>query len=129
MRRRVAASITASALFLTPLAAFATTDGPNYPAVGSNNSDSGITAWSNPGNISANDASYASFSSGANSQYLRARDYGFAIPTDATIKGIQVTVGRRATQTGGNGTRDPELSLYRGGTGISGRGQADPLTD
>ncbi len=113
-----------------PLSALAaTTDGPNFPAIGSNDNSVGVTAWTNPGNITANDSSFATITTGATSQYLRGRDYGFAIPTNATVTGIQVTIGRKATQTGGNGTRDIVVSLFKGGTGVVGDNKADTATD
>lgn len=56
------------------------------------------TAWSNPSNAGASDNSYATFSRGTsgNSRYLRAYNFGFAIPVGATINGIAVSVERKA---------------------------------
>jgi hypothetical protein len=60
----------------------------------------GTVTWANPGNITALDATYATAtfpsSSTATSEYLKAESFGFAIPTGATIKGIQVSVLRAA---------------------------------
>lgn len=51
------------------------------------------TAWTNPGNITADDTSYATCASGSSgSAYLVARNLGFSIPTGATIDGVTVVV-------------------------------------
>ncbi|MCP4379813.1 MAG: hypothetical protein GY798_00015 [Hyphomicrobiales bacterium] len=52
----------------------------------------GTAAWSNPGNVTADDGTNASSSSNTkNTQlnYLVASDFGFAIPANATIEGIE----------------------------------------
>ncbi|MBS1742833.1 MAG: T9SS type A sorting domain-containing protein [Bacteroidetes bacterium] len=92
------------------------TDGPNLAGTAAN-SGSG-TAWSNPGNVNANDNAYASVTGfgTAFSQTLVASDFGFAIPSDATIKGFQVSIARfRSGGTTGE-IQDNSLKLVKGGT-------------
>ena len=52
----------------------------------------GLTAWTNPGNVTADDAADATCS-GAGSDYLVARNFNFAaVPTGAVILGVFVRV-------------------------------------
>ena len=97
---------------------------------GANVSGTGSVAWTNPGNITADDTSYATAArSNATSQYLEGTNYGFAIPSDATINGIVVTLGRYESSTGsGNDVRDSVVSLIKGGT-ITGNNKAATTTE
>lgn len=50
-------------------------------------------AWSNPGNITADDGSNASYvGNGTPSEWLEATQFGFAIPDGATIDGFEIRV-------------------------------------
>ena len=69
-----------------------TSTGAAAPDVGENNASVGTTAWTNPGNVIANDGAEATCNAGADSQYLVVRDFDFAIPTGATIETIRVDV-------------------------------------
>lgn len=65
--------------------------GDKFPTSGTNVDRSGATAWTNPGNITADDASVASVS--AASDYLVATGFDFsAIPDAANIVGVTVKV-------------------------------------
>ena len=82
------------------------TTGTTTPATnagtGSNVSVVGSADWANPGFIIADDTSYASASltgSVLSSGYLEGTNYGFAIPVDAAINGIVVTIGRHESGT------------------------------
>lgn len=60
---------------------------------GENNAGIGATAWTTPGNVTADDAADATCNAGASSQYLIARNYAFsAIPDGAIIAGVLVRV-------------------------------------
>lgn len=64
-----------------------------FPGTGENNAGIGATAWSNPGNITADDVTNASCSAAASSQYLVARNFNFAsIPDGSTINGVTVRI-------------------------------------
>ncbi len=56
---------------------------------GANDGGSGV-AWTSPGNITADDSFVAqvSLSAGQESQYLYATNFGFSIPSGATIEGV-----------------------------------------
>jgi large repetitive protein len=75
------------------------TSGPNSCGTGSNYNDGGDVAWSNPTNIQANDAAYATVALPASkvSQELKAQNFGFAIPTDATITNVAFSYIRKAS--------------------------------
>lgn len=73
------------------------TQGPSYPGTGVDDNSVGVSIWSNPGNITANDGNYATnnvgFSTGGYAgftDYLKATNFGFSIPGGSTIDGIIV---------------------------------------
>lgn len=71
------------------------TAGPNFPGTAADDATTGTVAWNNPGNITTNDGVYSetNFVSTSNkSHYLKATNFGFSIPSGATINGITVTV-------------------------------------
>jgi hypothetical protein len=63
-----------------------------FAGTGENNAGIGATAWTNPGNIGAQDGSEATCNAGASSQYLVARNFGLAVPGGSSIQGITVRV-------------------------------------
>jgi hypothetical protein len=59
------------------------------------------TAWTNPGNITANDGAVASCNSGTTgSAYLRASNFTFNIPANSLIQGFTVKVDMAESSTG-----------------------------
>ena len=66
--------------------------GPFFPASGINIGAG--DAWTNPGSITAADASLATVTciNGNSSRALASSDFGFTIPTDATIDGIVIEI-------------------------------------
>lgn len=59
------------------------------------------TAWTNPGNITANDGTTASVSSGSfGSNYLVASNFGFTVPTGSVIQGVTVKFEAAESSTG-----------------------------
>lgn len=88
------------------------------PSTVTGNTGSGTEDWTSVSNITADDGSVAT--TGANlanlevTKDLKATNYGFAIPTNATITGIEVIIDRRAT--GANDIEDASLRLIKGGT-------------
>jgi len=98
--------------------AYAATAGPTDAGTGTNVNGPGTIAWANPGNITAVGAPYATaiLTPGATSEYLQGTDYGFAIPSNATINGIQVTIRRQSSSNSGNNSvDDSDLYLLKGG--------------
>ena len=67
------------------------TTGVKLPSSGTSVARSTATAWTNPGNITANDGTVASITGGATgSAYLVGSNFGFAIPTNSVINGVRV---------------------------------------
>ncbi|MGD0887035.1 MAG: fibronectin type III domain-containing protein [Thermodesulfovibrionales bacterium] len=98
--------------------------GPNSPTAAVNNALVGSRAWSSPTNIFAADNAYAAAVAMVNNQasaYLVASGFGFAIPTGATITGIQVSVTRLQGSEPGTATiQDYSVKIVGGGviTGV-----------
>ncbi len=92
--------------------------GPKYPTSVTNGSVT--NPWTSPGNATSSNASYASFTtSGSTSAYLNATNFGFAIPSNATIRGIVLEIQKRTSSTSSGKTiKDASVILY-GGTGTS----------
>lgn len=64
----------------------------------------GSTDWTNPGTITADDGLSASVAlKDTDSDYLKASNFGFAIPTGATIDGIAIRVKARVEIDGSTG--------------------------
>lgn len=104
------------------------TAGPSLPTAGANDASVGSTAWTNPGNITANDGTYAvaGVPNGGTSQLLVGTDFDFAIPDGATINGIEVAIERKS----GVGTAlhiDLAITLYQAGA-VAGDNKADTGT-
>ncbi len=116
--RRLVASMTASVFLLMPLSAFAVTAGPNNAGSGAEAAGPGTVAWSNEGNITVDDTNYATsnMGPGETSEYLVASNFGFAIPSNATIDGITVTIARASSaNTLGFSINDSEVRLMKNG--------------
>jgi hypothetical protein len=106
------------------------TTGATSPGTGSNVAGIGTIDWSNPTRITANDNSYATVVvNGSTSRYLRATNFGFAIPSTATIIGITAEIRRFQNNTGGgNDVRDVEVKLLKS-TGLVGTNLAATGTE
>ncbi len=103
----------------TTLPSSSTTTTPVTNArTGADVSGTGTGIWINPGNITAADSNSATVTlNGATSHYLEGTNYGFTLPANATINGIQVTVGRyESGLSSGNDVRDSVVSLMKSGT-------------
>jgi hypothetical protein len=74
--------------------------GNTFPGTGENNAGIGATAWTNPGNVTADDTTDATCTAAASSQYLVARNYSFAIPPNADILGITVRIEASESSAG-----------------------------
>lgn len=72
---------------------------------------SGNRAWLNAGFVTADDTNYATVTlgGGENSKYIRARNFGFSIPTGATITGITATIMRQSSSNAGGNSIDDEV--------------------
>jgi hypothetical protein len=92
------------------------TTSATFPTTGANVTGIGSVAWTNPGRIVANDDSYATaaITSSAGSNYSQGSGFGFAIPADATINGLLVTIGRKTSS--GTTIYDNTVQLVKAGT-------------
>lgn len=92
------------------------TTGPNNPGTLASDSSFGTSAWTNPGNAAASDDSRATSgaSIGSPTQYLKATNFGFAIPTGDTINGITVEIER--SRGSSISIADQRVRLVKAGT-------------
>jgi hypothetical protein len=109
----------------------AQTAGPNNAGAGSNLATTGTINWVNPGNILADDVSYAtvSLSGGQVTRYLYGSSYGFSIPAGSVINGISVAIRRQiASSAGARRVRDASVRLVKAGA-VVGNNYAYTTTD
>lgn len=94
--------------------------GPNSPGTTANDAAIGTLAWGTTSNAVSSDDSYAErlLSSFAASQYLKVTNFGFSIPSGATIDGILVEIELK-TDSGSFYIQDNSVKIVKGGT-ISG---------
>ncbi len=105
------------------------TAGPNAPGTMANDAAVGTDSWGTPNNAKVSDNSYAIAvaSSTSDSNYLKATNFGFAIPSGATINGVSVSIERYFSTTP-NSAKDKVVKLVKGGT-VSGDNKADTGTN
>ncbi|WP_207511967.1 T9SS type A sorting domain-containing protein [Longitalea luteola] len=124
------------ALFITSFTrAQCVASGPNSPGASTSTSFPGSDfSFSNPSNVLANDNSRSSASSvlslfSGQTEHLQATDFGFSIPTAATICGIEVHVAKSATDVVLNLTSvtDYNVQIIKNGV-LTGTNQADQST-
>lgn len=96
--------------------------GPTIVGTGADDAAIGNTAWTNPGNITADDASYATVavSNVAVAHYAKGTNCGFSIPANATITGVVVDV---KIKSGTTGAQFNSVKLCKAGT-ITGTSQS-----
>lgn len=72
--------------------------------------------WTNPGRASASDNSFAQANvDGSTTRLLRCLNYGFTVPAQAKVVGIQVDVERRSNRTSNGGSHDAAMRIVQGG--------------
>jgi len=91
--------------------------GAESPGTMGNDSTVGTVAWSNPDNAKASDGNDATvYLEDQISSYLAATNFGFSIPSGATIDGIKVEIEE---STGTDAGDESSIKIIKGGT-ISG---------
>ena len=97
--------------------------GPNTGGTFASDATLGVVAITNPASAQLSDNAYATavLLATQTTQYLKATNFGFSIPLDATITGRTVNVERSSTV--GSTTNDNSIKLVKGGT-ISGNEKA-----
>jgi hypothetical protein len=116
IRTAAASSLVPLILLVAPAGfAFALSSGPSAPGTMSNDTTVGTVAWSVPNNAKVSDDTYTTASGSAVfvSNYLKATNFGFGIPTGARIDGIVVTVERKTDSTS---VKDIGVYLVKNGT-------------
>lgn len=80
----------------------------------------GTIAWNSPSNSASQDNTYASCQVDGNlttTHYLKVTNFGFAIPSGATISGIKVEVDKYSTiPAGTNHLKDSQVRIVKAGT-------------
>ena len=98
------------------------TAGPLYPGTVVDAADVGTVVWSNPAYAKTSNNVYATYyASGPSlgtSHWLKTTGYGFAIPTNATIDGVEVGVEVKSSSS--NGANENGVKLVKAGavTGV-----------
>lgn len=102
--------------------------GPFFAGTAANDASIGFVAWTNTSNATgATDASFAActYSAPNTGNYLKVTNFGFSVPTGATIQGIVVAVQKKKS-AGGDDVIDQAVRIVKGGTiGATDRGTAD----
>lgn len=116
-------------LSLFAVRAHASSSGPNNPASGVNDTSVVGRDWSNPENItSGSDSTFTSVflsATGRESRRLIASDFGFSIPSDATVLGIDIDWRRdKLNISGGPQITDLEVRLIDGSGSLVGDNKA-----
>jgi hypothetical protein len=93
-------------------------EGPNGPTAGADDASVGTQAWTNPGNVTAEDATFATANGlpalPSLSHYLFATGFGFTVPDGSTILGILVEWKRKGSTLGH--VLDNSVKIVKGGT-------------
>lgn len=86
----------------------------NFAGTGANDASVGTVAWLNPSNITSDDGSSAIVDTDtALSNYLKATNFSFTVPSMATIDGIEVIFGDRGSVN--VGLVDSAIRIVKGG--------------
>lgn len=109
------------------LTTLVTSTSATSPGTMADDSSIGTIIWLNPDNAKVSDAVYATINGAQNSisHYLKATNFGFSIPIDATISGITVEIQKQKGAVDGDST-DNSVKLVKGGV-ISGNDKADTV--
>jgi hypothetical protein len=99
--------------------------GPLSPGTCADDSAVGTVAWANPDNAKVSDNVYAVLSGGTSSHYLKATNFGFSIPTGATINGILLEIQQRVV-TSGDGANPSQVRIVKadGSIGTTNKGSS-----
>lgn len=99
--------------------------GPKDGGTFSNDSSVGTVGWANVTNARLNDSAYATASLGnaQTSNYIKATNFGFTIPADATIVGIKVDIDRKGSSNS-NTVQDNAVRIIRADGSLGGTNRA-----
>lgn len=88
------------------------------PASSSDDNSAGIISWNNVGNVTSSDNSRVTATAlilGQNTHYLRAENFGFSLPSGASLCGIEVHIEKGAIGLLANVT-DNRVYIIKGGS-------------
>lgn len=107
-------AIVVAVALLSASAALAQIAGPNTPGSVVDDPSIGSQTWTAPSDAATSNDVYAgvAVSSGSPSHYLKATDFGFALPPTAAIVGIEVDIERK---TGVGAIEDNAVRIVKGG--------------
>ena len=99
--------------------------GPNEPALVQN--DGSGLSWSSPENAADSDTSNASvaLSGTGSTTYIKATNFGFNVPLNATIIGINVQIQKSVSGGTTGHVQDSSVEIVKGGVISSGLGRSD----
>ena len=89
--------------------------GPNSPGTVVNDNSTGTIPWVNPGNATTSDDADATCTLSVKGNYLKATNFGFAIPADATINGILVEFEKDQDGAAIDAISDNAVRIVKGG--------------
>lgn len=111
-------SVLAAVVVFCVLLAFASTAGPTIAGTGGTAGSclAPTVCWSSPGNVTANDGTFATaaLNAGGGSNELQGTNFGFTVPAGSTINGITVEINKKAISGIGNPT-DVDVTLLKAG--------------
>ena len=102
--------------------------GPNSPGTMADDATVGTAAWTNPDNAKVSDNVYTTVGAGDTgiSHYLKATNFGFSIPSGATIGGILVEIERKGDLSdASNNIQDSNLRIVKSDGTIGTTNKAD----
>lgn len=87
----------------------------NSPGTMADDSAVGTISWTNPNNAKVSDNVYATVVTNLSktTHYLKATNFGFSIPSGATINGILVEIERKKTASGAQTCKDSEVKIVK----------------
>ncbi len=105
----------------------------NYAQTGADLTGVGTVTWATPDNLDSNNNVYATADVAGGgttiTHYLRASNFGFAIPAGSTIDGVTVEIGRFSSGGSSPFIRDYQVKLVNGSATIVGNNKAVTATD
>ncbi len=120
VRSLILASFVIAFIFSASVAsAAAFTSGPNNAGSATDSNSTGSISWTAPGNITTVGSPYATALLGAGdiSHYIKGTNYGFNIPSNATVDGIAVEIRRNSSSNNlGFGVQDNIVRMIKNGT-------------
>lgn len=111
--------------------------GRRAPGTVADDAGTGTLAWTNVGNAKSSDGFYATVKvpslSTATSHYLKATNFGYTVPSEETIVGIQASIERRESNLILGEVTDSRVRIVKGGaiqaTGDKSTGARWPTAD